>query len=189
MRKLFLVRHSLTVTDPNTATAEWHLSEEGCVRCALLADRLKSHVPVYIVTSRETKAIETAQIIAEQLGLSLEVAEGLQEHDRTGGPYYSSKDEYEREVARFFDNPDELVMGRETTTETRERFANALKGVLSQHIGGNLIVVTHGLVISLFAAHHAGFQPFDYWRRLGTPAYIRLSIPDLKLLTTVFGVC
>ena len=188
LRELILVRHSSTEVDPNVAAVRWRLSQEGRARCIPLADRLKRYVPMRIVASEEGKAIETAQIVANRLGLSIEVAQGLQEHDRTGVPYYSSKDEHEREIARFFTESKELVMGQETAVGARKRFADALEGILARHSEGTIVVVAHGAVISLFVAQCAGLQPYDYWKRLDLPSFAVLAIPGMRLLTTVVGI-
>jgi broad specificity phosphatase PhoE len=165
--------------------ARWQLSEEGRARCIPLADCLRHYVLAHIVSSGEGKAVETAEIVASQLGLSIEVSEGLSEHDRTGVPYHPNKDEFQREIARFFSNPEKLIMGRETAVEARERFANALESALARYKEGNVAVVAHGTVISLFVAHCAGLQPYDYWKKLDMPSFAVLSIPDLSLLGTV----
>ena len=130
MRKLILVRHSLTEIEPSVPAVRWHLSQEGGARCTALAHSLKRHVAAHIVSSEEVKAVEPAQLVAGHLGLSIEISDGLQEHDRTGVPHYSSKDEHQREVARVFANPDQLGMGRGTAVEAAERFADALEGVI-----------------------------------------------------------
>jgi broad specificity phosphatase PhoE len=150
-----------------------------------LADSLKRHVPAHIVSSEEGKAVETAQIVAGQLGLSVEVLGGLQEHDRTGVLYRPNEDEFQRDVAQFFANPEKLVMGRETAMEAKERFADALESALARYKEGNVAVVAHGTVISLFVADRAGLEPYDYWEQLGIPSFTVLSIPEFRLLTTV----
>ncbi len=40
------------------------------------------------------------------------------------------------------------------------------------------IVVTHGTVMTLYAAGVAGVEPKRLWRRLGTPSFVVLGLPD-----------
>ncbi len=40
------------------------------------------------------------------------------------------------------------------------------------------MVVAHGTVITLFVARRAGLEPFPFWKRLGLPAFVALSLPD-----------
>ena len=44
-----------------------------------------------MVSSGEPKAVETAEIAAERLGIECSVSPGLHEHDRTGAPFLSSE--------------------------------------------------------------------------------------------------
>jgi broad specificity phosphatase PhoE len=91
----------------------------------------------------------------------------------------------------LFEHPDELVLGYETADEAHARFARAVADVLSSHPSGNLVIVTHGTVMTLFIARagSAGhFDPIPFWKGLGLPAFAVLSLPDLKPIKVVRGV-
>ncbi len=103
MRKLILVRHSLPDIDAAVPSSEWRLSDTGRARCAPLADRLVEHQLTAIVTSSEPKAIETGRIIDERLGTPTEIAEGLQEHDRSNVGLLGVK-EFEDRIEELFAN-------------------------------------------------------------------------------------
>ena len=47
------------------------------------------------------------------------------------------------------------------------------------------IVVTHGTVITLYVASVAGVRPMAFWRLLGLPSYVVLTLPDMHILSTV----
>lgn len=68
-RRLVLIKHSHPQVEPHVTAAEWHLSEVGQARCALLAERLRSYDIQVLVASPESKAIETAELVGERLGL------------------------------------------------------------------------------------------------------------------------
>jgi hypothetical protein len=61
-----------------------------------------------VVTSEEPKAAETAEIVAEHLGLAWTSASGLHEHDRTGATF-GTREDFELAAKTFFDNPGRLV--------------------------------------------------------------------------------
>lgn len=187
MPTLILVRHSIPAIDPARSADQWSLSAEGRQRCAPLADRLAQHHPGVIVTSVEPKAVETARLVAERLGLPLEVAEGLHEHDRRGVPF-ESRAAFEAAVARFFAEPARLVFGNETADGAHARFAAAVAVVLARHPGENVAVVTHGTVMTLFVARANRLEPFAFWRQLGLPALVVLSRPGFEGLHVVENV-
>ena len=188
MRRLILVKHSLPVLEPGVPAREWRLGKEGRRRCAVLADRLAPHAPARVVASPERKAAETAALVAACLGRPCETAAGLHEHERDNVPFYPTAAAWEAAVTRFFSRPDELVLGRETAARARERFVAAVQAVLAARPEGNVVIVAHGTVISLFVAHHAGVDSFPFWQRLGLPSFVVLSLPELALLETAENV-
>ena len=183
-RKLILVKHSLPVIDPSQPANRWPLSDEGRLRCLPLSDRLAQYQPAHLATSSEPKAIATAEIVSERLGTPFEVTEGLHEHDRSNEPFVEAV-EFQAAVASFFDRPDELVMGRETASQAEMRFGEAVQRLLIGHTTGNVVIVAHGTVITLYVAQHAGVEPMPLWRRLGLPSFVVLSLPDLDMLDVV----
>ena len=88
-------------------------------------------------------------------------------------------------LSELFARPDDLVFGRETAAQARERFAGAVEGVLGRSTQGDIVIVAHGTVISLFVARSADVEPFTFWRRLGLPSFAVLSVPGLALLSVV----
>ena len=171
MSKLILIKHSQPQIDPFISSREWHLSQEGQLRCKPLADKLATYAPEVIVSSTEPKAIETARIVAERLDKPFEVAQGLHEHDRSNVPFYSPQ-VFEQAVATFFQKPDELVFGRETALQAQQRFSQAVERVLAKYRDETVAIVAHGTVITLFVAAHNEIEPFAFWKRLGLPALV-----------------
>jgi broad specificity phosphatase PhoE len=183
-RRLILIRHSAPVLDPEVPAREWHLSQEGQLRCSTLAEYLAPYGLDVVVTSVETKAIETGQILARRLGIPCMTAEGLHEHDRSNETGLDRAQFYEA-IARLFACPDERVYGTESAAQARGRFAKSLEEVLARYPDANVAVVTHGTVLSLYVAARAGLDAHALWRRLGLPCYAILSRPDLRLLEMV----
>jgi broad specificity phosphatase PhoE len=159
---------------------QWRLSEEGRFRCKLLADKIHSYSPEVVMSSIEPKAQETAQLVADQLGLSLQTVEGLHEHKRNKVKWLG-KAQFELEVARFFKYPEQLVMGEETANQAYERFAAAVTSLIETYTGKNIVVAAHGTVITLFVARKVGIEPFPFWQQLGLPALVVLSLPEMTL--------
>lgn len=187
MRKLILVRHSLPAIAGEEPASQWQLSEEGRRRCGRLAELLAAHRPSAIVTSTEPKAIETGQIVGERLGIPVEAAPNLHEHERPGSGL-DTPEQFEGKVARLLENPGEPVFGAETGDQARERFSDAVDDVMKQHPAGNVAIVSHGTVMTLFVARATGVDPVTFWKGLGLPAFVVLSHPELVLLEVVASV-
>ena len=81
-----------------------------------------------------------------------------------------------------------MVLGRESAIEVGERFARAVASVIARHERGNLAIVAHGTVISLFVARHNAIEPFALWQRLGLPSFVVVSVPTFVLVEEVAEV-
>ena len=163
-----LVKHSLPEIEPTIDAAEWRLGEEGRVRCLALAMVLSAYELDGIVSSTEPKAEETARIVGEVLSLEVELDERLREHDRTGAGWLSME-RFEQSVKEAFARSSEVVYGGESIDVARERFAAAAADRSGKAI------VSHGTVISAFAAARTGTDPFKLWGRLGLPSLVVLD--------------
>lgn len=175
----------MVAIDPQKTASQWHLSEDGRSRCRRFAPQLVPHEIAVFVSSKEPKARETAQIMANLLYKPWETAANLHEHDRRGVPF-SDRETFETAVADLFRRPDELRFGRETAVEARDRFIQATQTVLTRHPTGNVAIVAHGTVITLFLNYyHPHIAPIPYWRSLTLPCCTLLSLPDMTLLNTI----
>jgi broad specificity phosphatase PhoE len=184
-RKLVLVRHSLPEFVVGLPASEWQLSDEGRRRCQRLADRLATYDLTAVITSTEPKAVETGQIVADSLSLPLETAPGLHEHERGVVTSTRGQGAFQAQVSRLFERPDELVFGIETADQSHARFATAVAAAIERHPHGNLAIVAHGTVITLFIARAAALDPVLFWKSLGLPSFAVLSLPDLHLLEVI----
>lgn len=111
---------------------------------------------------------------------------GLHEHDRRNTPYLANKQDFEAAIANCFAQPDTLVFGNETAQQALHRFTDAValvcKGSTSNLVASNLVVVSHGIVISLFVAAHNGINAFAFWKGLAMPDCVVLRLPDFSLV-------
>lgn len=78
MRRLVLVKHSMPEIEPDRPASAWKLGAIGRRRSELLASNLKEYRPAVIWSSRESKAIETAEIVANKFGVPVEIVDGLE---------------------------------------------------------------------------------------------------------------
>jgi 2,3-bisphosphoglycerate-dependent phosphoglycerate mutase len=184
-RTLILVRHSLPEMATRVPASSWRLSDKGRRRCEALAELLAGYRLARVVTSAEAKAVETGRIVARDLDVPLEIAADLHEHERGVVESISDSDEFQAQVADLFRHPGETIFGLETADEAHRRFSLAVTDVLERHPTGNLAIVTHGTVLSLYVTRMVGLEPVAFWKSLGLPSFVVLSLPGFELLRVV----
>ncbi len=181
MSHLILVKHSLPAINPKTDAHEWPLSAEGRSRCHALAAQLAPYSPARFISSDEPKAIETTEIVAAKFNLHSTMAAGLHEHDRRNTPYLANRQAFEAAIAEFFEKPNQLVYGNETANQALSRFTTAVSKICKAS-EGNLVIVSHGTVITLFVATHNAVHAFAFWKQLELPSFVVLRLPDFQLM-------
>jgi broad specificity phosphatase PhoE len=110
-------------------------------------------------------------VIAAELGLRATVVDGVQEFDRPAAPWQSKADR-ERENVAIFGDPNRRIFGAESGRDALDRFSAAIRSELDQTREQNLVVITHGTVISLFVAAHNPVNAFDLWRDLECCSFV-----------------
>jgi len=181
---LILVRHSLPEMRPSIPASQWHLSPAGRERCIPLARQLEKYSPTVVVTSVEPKAVQTGSIVARALGIPVTSAFGLHEHER-GGMGSATREEFESLLAGFYAQPARLIFGRETALIAQARFSMSINIVLERNPSKNIVVISHGTVISLWASGRICSDPFVFWKRLGLPSLVVFSLPEMKFVELV----
>jgi broad specificity phosphatase PhoE len=183
---LILVRHAAVQIDPSVPSYQWRLTPDGRSATHHLAYKLATHQPHRIITSQEPKAVATGAALAEVLNLPTRAAAGLQEHDRRGVPFFENKVAFETAVSNFFVRPDELVFGRETAVQARDRFETAVRQQLDTHPQDTLAIVAHGTVLTLFLCqHNPHLELLTLWQSLAMPCAFVVSLPGMALVTAV----
>ena len=179
---LILIKHSLPIITPDVPARDWPLSTIGQQRCHALAEKIQPYQPELFYCSEETKAVQTAQILADQLSLPHQTDPNLHEHDRSNVDF-STKEVFERKISGFFKYPDKLVMGRETAKQAQDRFCGAVRNLITRHPTQNLAIVAHGTVITLLVAQQTNRPAFPFWQQLGLPSFVVFSLPDWELIS------
>jgi broad specificity phosphatase PhoE len=186
-RHLILVKHAMPQVDVDTPAHLWRLRPEGAAAAGTLALRiLARYQPSKVVASVEPKATETGSIIAERLRLPFATAEGLHEHDRRGVGFLG-RAKFAARIHDLFEQPDQVVFGSESATDALTRFATAVDRAIAEDAsgGGDVVVVSHGTVISLFVATRSDVDGENLWATLGLPSYVSLELPNHRIVEIV----
>ncbi len=178
-RLLLLIKHSLPEIDRERPAREWRLNDEGRRRSVLLADRLRAFAPFRLFSSEEDKAVETAAIVAANLGIDAHPVANLHEHEHRRVGFVSDR-QFVSGVRELFAFPAQIVFGDETADQAYARFASTVDHLCARHATGNIAIVAHGTVISLFVSRRAGKDGFDLWNSLDLPSIAALRLPGFR---------
>lgn len=166
---IILVRHAMPHVVQGTSSKFWGLSEAGREDCVLLAHALTGDIAPTIWSSDERKARETAEVIGLRIGRQVEVDPRFQEVDR---PQVWDRD-YREVAAGYLAGVHEP--GWESQASVVSRFSRAvLEAAAAQE--GDVIVATHGMAMSLWAASVVELDVVPWWRELSFPDAWRVDI-------------
>jgi broad specificity phosphatase PhoE len=184
-RHLILVKHAMPQVDVDTPAHEWRLRAEGVAAAGTLALRLLArYEPSRVVASLEPKATQTGSVIAERLRLPFSTAEGLHEHDRRAVGFLG-REKFAARIHDLFAHPDAVVFGNESASAALTRFTTAVDHAVGEDASGDVVIVSHGTVISLFVAKRSDVDGENLWATLGLPSYVSLELPNYRIVEII----
>jgi broad specificity phosphatase PhoE len=168
--ELLLVRHG--ETDWN-AERRWQgrddppLNELGLQQARELADELEGEDVDALYTSDLRRALMTAEVLAERLGLDVRSLPALREIDVgswSGLTFEELSERYPEQVARHVESWGTGWEDGETPDQLTERVLAALRRIASDHPAGRVLVVAHGGVVRAITAVALGVSFADFTR-------------------------
>ncbi len=184
MSLLILARHANPEIVNGVSSTRWRLSAAGKANARKMAEALLQYTPAQIVSSEERKALETAEIIAAVAGGAVSTAAGLQEQERGVWPLMR-REAFRARVIDILQQPTRALYGSESAEAAQKRFVETVQALLRRQKDGNLIIVTHGTVMSLFVAAFNALSAKAFWEKMGLPAYVVLSLPDFQVISSI----
>jgi broad specificity phosphatase PhoE len=141
--------HPQVLIEPMKEVPRWSLNEVGRARITALAAQLGCLSRTRrVISSDETKALETAGPLASALGVELEVRPLMHENDRSATGYLP-QEEFEKVADAFFANPSRSVRGWETAEHAQHRIIKEVDACLAGPQDGDVLIVGHGGVGAL----------------------------------------
>lgn len=156
--ELLLIRHALPVRrEVIEGPADPELSAEGLQQAIRLANYLAVEEIDSIYVSPLIRAVQTAEPLAQRLGLHAVIVDDIAEYDRTSNEYVPI------EELRATNDPrwQRLIDGEwESTDETSEMFksrvVSGIEMIIDRHQSSRVAVVCHGGVINHYLANILG---------------------------------
>ncbi|MEO8538264.1 MAG: histidine phosphatase family protein [bacterium] len=168
MSGVILIRHAMPNVQPGVASKLWGLTESSREDCVLLAHALPAGV-AGIWSSDEPKARETAEVIGLRLGLPVQIDGAFAEVDR---PEIWDRDY--REVAAEYLNGT-IEAGWEDPAAVVRRFSRGIEKA-TRPDAADVVVVNHGLAMTLWLATQTTLGLETWWRSLSLPDAWRVEL-------------
>lgn len=171
MTYLFLIRHGENewVETGKLAgrTPGVHLNENGHQQSAALAERLAGQPISAIYSSPLVRCVETAQPLAEKLGLVVLEEPGLLEVDYgewRGGELKELSKKPEWQLVQVYPSGFRFP-GGETLREVQSRVVGTLERIRQEHEGQAVALFAHGDILRTTLAWYLG-APLDLFQRI-----------------------
>ncbi len=176
MNVIRYITHPNVAIDPRVPVAKWQLSDEGRRRAMAMLSQPWIQTVDRIISSDETKALETAQILGTHLDLKVEVRTGIGENDRTSTGFVPP-DEFELLADAFFERPHDSVRGWERAIDAQTRITAGLADLLDDQRASAscTAVVGHGAVGTLWFCHLTNQEIDRRHDQPGQGCYYRLD--------------
>ncbi|MFW9963374.1 MAG: histidine phosphatase family protein [Candidatus Sifarchaeia archaeon] len=164
---LYFLRHAETKKDLSIPVREWSITNEGIFLTKELAKSEQLSTIDGIIHSSEPKARQTAEIFAEGLDVQMYQISGFDELSREHEGKLTDE-EYRDRVRKTLTNLEENVIGWESGSDALHRFEDAVKKIDIMFYQKNILIVTHGLVLTLYFSKLKGLLTiaFERWSQL-----------------------
>lgn len=172
---IYLVRHGQT--DGNLASRHQHpdtpLNEVGILQAQEVAAKLLKYNPTHLISSKQKRAVQTAQIISKQIGLVAEVSDDLIEILRPD--YLVGERRYGLKMVVYMflwylDYRPASYHDGETYADFRSRLRRVEDYFSKLPKGSRAVVVSHAGFIAFFLAH------LNYSKKVGPFGALRVFI-------------
>ena len=167
------------------------LTDLGREQARRVAEALKGRGVEVIYTSDLARALETARIIGEMVGLEPVVLEGFREialGQWEGRPMEEIRKEDWENLELWYSRPMEAkIPGAESLKAFKGRVLATFQRVMGEHPQGRIALVSHGGVLSVIISHVLGLDLNNLWHfRLNNASLSRVVygylVPKLVLL-------
>ncbi|AGB16025.1 fructose-2,6-bisphosphatase [Halovivax ruber XH-70] len=161
---LYFVRHAHSPYVPNRE-AERGLSEQGRRDALHVARTLTEYDIDVVVSSPYTRAVETVQEIAEAVGTAVITESGFRE--RTLAESHVA--DFEKAISRVWKDPSFSWEGGESNEVAQERGIAAVERTLERWTGEDIVIGTHGNLLTLILNYYDETYDFEFWQQLSMP--------------------
>ncbi|MDI6735651.1 MAG: histidine phosphatase family protein [bacterium] len=155
--KLILVRHAESTWNKSNRVQgikNPKLSDKGRRQSQLLAEKFNGMRFDAVYSSHLKRAYDTAKILTNSNISTIEDLQEIKLGVWEGLTINQVRQEYKELYTQWYQKPVEVrIPGAETVLEFKDRVVGVLDGIRAKHPDEEVLVVTHGGVITLYLAH------------------------------------
>ncbi|WP_084243673.1 histidine phosphatase family protein [Planomicrobium okeanokoites] len=170
MLTLYITRHGETEWNLEKRMQGWGdspLTEKGKKNALELSARLKDTEFEAVYASPSLRALSTARVISADRKLQIQVDDKLREinvGEWEGKEHAYINDNYPEEYFSFWNTPHLYTSAAgENFKELQERALEAVQSIREHHQEGNILIVTHSIIIKALLAFFKKLPLEDLW--------------------------
>ncbi|WP_054028406.1 histidine phosphatase family protein [Bacillus sp. FJAT-28004] len=157
------------------------LSVEGIAAAKQVAEVLSEVDIHYMASSPYTRAMQTIQYLAELKSMNIVEYEELVERPIKGLDYKAPWDVLYEGIRTSFTDKDFALEGGETTRSAEQRAIPVIERILVEHRGENVIIGTHGNIMTIIMNHYDDKYGFDFWNTTSKPDIYKMTFNQNQL--------
>lgn len=168
--KFVFIRHSKTDRDPQIPIRCWGLAEAGIQLAKELSRKEVIKGIDVIYASLQTKALETAVLLAKPNAIPIKTDDRLTEVTSFTGHFEKDFDIYTKNVHDYYHDNIERIDNGETKIEALERFVAALESIaVTERDKESIGIISHGNILTLFSALYKDVDSYSLHTQLKQP--------------------
>ena len=176
MTVVYFVRHAHSTYSEDEYNRP--LSLKGLHDAHRITDRLKNEEIAAVLSSPYKRAIETVQGIADWNGKKIFIFDELKERTLAEG----ALEDFEAAINHVWDNPSFALEGGESNLDVQQRALPIFHAILSKYANSQIIIGTHGNIMTLLLNAFDPSIGLSFWRELKKPDIIKAEFNELKLV-------
>lgn len=181
---LVLIRHSKTIINSNVSFLLWTLSHEGVGAAMGLSEEDTIKTLDVIYTSFQTKALETAVILAKNNYISIKCDNDLTESTSITNGFIK---DYSETIKNYYEGNIERINEGETIVEAQYRFNACIEKIIANEPNAkNIGIISHCNVLSVFSSQFCDKTPYQLHDIIRMPDYAILNW-DTKQFTKFYS--
>jgi len=165
MKRIYLIRHCRATGQESSA----ELTLEGLLQAEQLAEFLAERQIDFIVSSPFERAIASIRPLAQKLNVTIHIDDRLRERILSS----EQLDDWMKDLKKTFEDMELTFPGGESSRTAMQRGISSIEELLKRQ-EENIVVVTHGNLLSLILKYYDSEYGFNEWKRLTNPDVFEL---------------